>query len=217
MASGLTTASVGIGRAATSDSGRFAANGARAMTTPMYICRVLSGPFLLMLVVAAFGANQRTSIAYSGWRTYSNSDYGVSFRYPPTMKMLVLNPQAPGIPNLVLRIVLKTKSKPMTNIVGLFVLKPDKNSMVLYPSKAFLKKTCRNYGELKYGGYEVLRCVSCGRAACSWTMYHLGRFAYEWVDIRPKTPRSYAPGNHGYPVLDIIKSAHYAESVRMHR
>lgn len=183
----------------------------------MYIFRLLSAPLLLMLAVSAVGAHQSPSGIYFGWRVYSNPEYGVSFQYPPTLKVLVLNPEAMGIRNLVLRVVLKTKSRPMKNLLELRILKPTKNPMVLYPSKAFLKKVCRNYKEQNYGGSEVLRCVGCGRAACSWTMYHLGRFAYEWVDLRTKGPKDYAPNNRGYPVLDIIKSAQYNEATPVHR
>ncbi len=147
---------------------------------------------------------------YAGWLTYRNKQYGIEFRYPPNLKIRVLDPHTGGIPTLRLDLLLVDKAGgPYAFVVNLLVNEAMADPMTSVPTKPFLKKVCKQYQERRYNGYEVIHCVTCGRAACAWEFYHLGKYVYDWMCCYNKTGFDEEPDNSKYPILKIIKSARY--------
>jgi hypothetical protein len=169
---------------------------------------------VIISIVLAAGVHaadkEKPSDPYAGWLTYSNEKYGVQFRYPPNLELRILNPDTGSIPTLRLHILLVDKSGgPYDFAVSLMVNEAMNDPMTYVPDKPFLKKVCRKYQERHYNGYEVIRCVTCGSAACSWNIYHLGKYVYHWMCCYNKTGYDEEPTDSKYPVLSIIKSARY--------
>ena len=165
----------------------------------------------IVLAVSVSAADKKTpSDPYANWITYHNEKYGVEFRYPPNLALRILDPDNGGLPTLRLHVLLVDKSGgPYDFAVSLMVDEAMNDPMTSVPDKASLKKVCKKYQERHYNGYEVIRCVTCGSAACSWHIYHLGKYVYHWMCCYNKTGYDEEPTDSKYPVLSIIRSARY--------
>ncbi len=146
--------------------------------------------------------------AAPNWISYENPKVGLAFRYPSDLRVR-------EAPEEIRRevgaesIIEITSGRPATVVVR-FIVRPTRIWQA--PDLSSLGRGCRSSSALEIDGYQGLVCVTCGRAACSWTIHmvkptHLAILSLAREANLGRTPP--APHDGRFPILSIIRTLHF--------
>lgn len=149
--------------------------------------------------------------AAPNWISYENPKVGLAFRYPSDLRVR-------EAPEEIQRevgtesIIEITSGHPAT-VVLRFIVRPT--SIWQAPDLFSLRRGCRSSTGLQIDGHPGLVCVTCGRAACSWTIHmikptHLTILSLTREANLGRTP--IAPHDGRFPILSIIRTLHFIPS-----
>lgn len=160
--------------------------------------------------------------AKGDWLTYRNAKNGLSFRYPPNMRVKERNPVAFHFDKTPAVIVDLRANESYT--VMRFICAPGRKApeMAAAKARALLKTHPERdrTGRVSYGaigsmpvdGHEAIVSCSCGRAACQWDVLTLQPYQCDilpmvtgdgWNDDLPP------PHDGKFPLLSIVKTVHF--------
>lgn len=88
----------------------------------------------------------------------------------------------------------------------ILVVQTAGNRMVAVHDRPFLRKVCKNYEEFRVGGRSAVNCVTCGSAACSWTVYVLGKTEFTMLSLHNDSREGVRPEDRKFPLRKIIDS-----------
>jgi hypothetical protein len=132
---------------------------------------------LIAAVVCSSFMQPSTSTAEPDWAVYENSTVGLTFRYPRGLWIR----EAPDYvraglgARAVIELVGKAELEPEA-VVLRFIIEPFKDPPFTsdsIPTEGHLaneRTGCNAFSYLTIDGHRALNCVTCGRAACSWTL-----------------------------------------------
>jgi hypothetical protein len=133
--------------------------------------------WLIAAAICSSFVQPSTSAAEPDWAVYENRTVGLTFRYPRGLRTR----EAPdyiraGVgARAVIELVGKTELEPDA-IVLRFIIDPFKDPQFgsdSIPTEDYLaheRTGCNSFSYLTIDGHRALNCVTCGRAACSWTL-----------------------------------------------
>jgi hypothetical protein len=167
------------------------------------VSRLLAAAALTVFGIVGAGAGQQPS--RDGWLTYVDPYERFSFRYPSNLTVKSEDPEKLHIEGLVA--VVNLVSRPESPVVlRLLATEPAGNRMAVSYDRAFLRKVCKSYEEIRIGPLSAVNCVTCGRAACSWTTHVLGRRQFSFLTGLPDEADSTGPRDGAFPLLSIVQS-----------
>lgn len=162
--------------------------------------------FVVALTVGSGIAEAQQALKHqASWRLYKHPTLGFCFRHPQNLKPVARDVESFHIEGLVAVIDLMSGGNSPT-VLRFMASEPAGNPLAVNYDRAFLRKVCKTYSTMKIGDAEAVNCVSCGRAACHWTVHTLGRRQMKIFTLRPNDAEKAGPQNGTFPLLAIIKS-----------
>ena len=170
---------------------------------------------LLVVIVCVLIGNLPVQARTARWSQFHDPQTGLSFRYPPNLRVHLRDPQKFGLPNVktVVDLVGSTKLNPGTVVLRFLVKGGSTSTAEREKKRQFLRRVCSSTGPLVVDGHEAVVCVSKGRAATHWSVEILeprectiltllaGADAYEAAP---------PPHDGEFPLLSIIRTAHFS-------
>jgi len=172
---------------------------------------------LLMIVSAG---TVRNHVSTQDWILYRNAATRISFRYPPSLRIHERNVQEFGLQDaeLIADLVGDTKLDPGTVVLRFIVNRGVATSQTVAARSQFLRSGCKSVSSMPLDGHQTLVCVSCGRAACHWTVEVLEPRECTILTLLAgdDTDQALPPPHDGiFPLLSIIKTVHFESPRRI--
>jgi hypothetical protein len=163
-----------------------------------------------LIVVAFVGSSVRDrrsppTQAGGAWPTYRHPALGFSFRHPPDLGVLPLDPTSFHIEGLVAAVDLVTRGDARV-VLRFMVSEPIGNPLAVNYDRDYLRRVCSTYTEMAIGQLVAVNCVTCGSAACSWQTHILGRRQFRIMSFLDDEEAKAGPSNGTFPILTIIQS-----------
>ena len=135
------------------------ANGSAPMTA-------ILATLCLALTAVPISSNVHTQ----DWLVFRNPATGISFRYPPSLRVRERDPRQFGLPDakLIVDLVGDTRLNPGTIVLRFIVRAGSVTPQTIALRSKLLRSACKSLDTLTLDGHQALVCVSCGRAACHW-------------------------------------------------
>jgi hypothetical protein len=70
----------------------------------------------------------------------------------------------------------------------------------------FLRQVCKAYQEFQIDGHLAINCVTCGSAACAWTVHVPGPREFRLFSLLADASENQRPEDGRFPIRSIIKS-----------
>lgn len=143
-------------------------------------------------------------------QVYSNPELGFTIRYPETLRPIARDPKQFNAVDMGWELVLDFATSGQESTIPLRLIAKRQKSPT-YPSTDLnaLRAGCRSYRETTVGGRLAGVCVSCGRGACSWTLYIPGSPEFSIVSLDQATRSTSEPEDGVYPVRSMIESMRF--------
>jgi hypothetical protein len=173
----------------------------------------------------------RGDAAQGDWLVYRNAKDGLSFRYPPSMRIEERNPAKFGFDN-VPDVIVDLRGDGLNNrnvIVMRFICARGQKTPEMAAARVrALREThpeedptgrvsAGAVGSMQVDGHEAIVSCGCGRAACQWSVLTLQP---RECDIFPMEPGegsndSLPPPHDGeFPLLSIINTVHFESATK---
>ncbi len=179
----------------------------------------LTSPGGLGTVLAQADTNRGPG-ASAQWQEYRNAATGLSFKYPPTMRVLERSARAFGLsPDLV--IIDLVGDTPANRSVA---LRFECSAGTVTPEQATgdIQRAFDQHASdpdprdslkaIDLDGHEALESVACGRAACHWRVSFLqpGRCdVFSLLGGADANDAARPPRDGRFPLLSILKTVHF--------
>jgi outer membrane protein assembly factor BamB len=169
--------------------------------------------------------SNESSNSMHGWLSYHDDQSGLSFRYPPSMRVIKRSPQKISelrsystFPNNLVSITDLAEGDDFLLYFSLFDnLKPDE---LIYDYRKNHDSGCGFAYHLQIDGHRALACANC-TGVCRWDvhLYEPGRKCEIHVEkpvkmdgknVPPLSDGAYLDGD--FPLLSIIRTVHYEPS-----
>ena len=139
------------------------------------------------------------------WTKFSNPALGYSFRYPKYLH-LVRRPLAEmNIEGLIDAIDLKADSE-SSSVFRVLVVDTRASRSARASDSVFLRQVCKSYQEFQIDGRLAINCVTCGSAACAWTVHVPGSREFRLLSLLADANEKPGPEDGLFPIRSIIKS-----------
>ena len=173
---------------------------------------MLAGLMTLLMALSAGTYSQHVST--QGWVLYRNAATGLTFRYPPSLRIQERNVQEFGLPDAeqIVDLVGDTEMNPGTVVLRFIVQRGMPTPQTVAARSRSLRKSCKSVTPMPIDGHQAFVCVYTGRAAIHWEI--------EVLEPRQCTILSLLAGADSYqadppphdgtfPILSIIKTVHF--------
>jgi len=157
------------------------------------------------LIAASIGYTGTLPPQTENWLSYRNDTLNYSFKYPLELGLVhrsVPEFQMPGLVEIV-DLVSRSESAPVLRVM---VFETGGNRLALTYDFDFLKKVCKNYREFQVHGRTAVNCVTCGSAACSWTVHVPGEREYRIFPVTSNDHEKLSAEDGRFPLRSIIDS-----------
>jgi len=171
---------------------------------------IVTSPALLLALVAA--ANSQ--VVTQGWVSYRNTTTGLNFRYPPSLRVHQRDPQQFGLQGaeLIVDLVGDTKLNPGTVVLRFIVNRGEATPLTVSQRLKSLRTGCKSLSYIYLDRHRVPVCVSCGRAACHWSVEVLQPRECTILTLLGGADydEGQPPPRDGiFPLLSIIETLHF--------
>jgi hypothetical protein len=180
---------------------------------------------LRAVAVSAGDAGKETTPASgtasaADWMTYQSAATGLSFRYPPALRIRERDPESFGLPDVeeITELRGDTKLNPDTVVLRFFVKRGTTTpEAAAAQARAERERHARPDADsresvttMELDGHDALVSVGCGRAACHWGVSILQPRVCMILTLIPEPIEdSLSPPHDGtFPLLSIIKTVH---------
>ncbi|MGB9456184.1 MAG: hypothetical protein WCB12_09085 [Bryobacteraceae bacterium] len=173
---------------------------------------MIATTLILMVACAATAADSR--VATDGWALYRSAATGLSFRHPPSLRVHERDPQEFGLQDaeLIVDLIRDTKLNPGTVVLRFIVNRGGATPQTVSQRLKSLRMSCRSLSFVFVNGNRTPVCVSCGRAACHWTVDVLQPRECTILTLLAGSDADQAqpPPHDGIlPLLSIIETVHF--------
>ena len=175
--------------------------------------KVIATSFALVTALVAAAAHGQA--AAPAWIKYRNAATGLSFRYPPALKVHERDPQEFGLQEhavLVVDLVGDTKVNPGTVVLRFIVGRGELPEAAVPKRLESLRAGCKSFSYVPIDGHQAPVCVSCGRAACHWAVEVLQPRECTILTLLggADADEAEAPPHDGtFPLRSIIETVHF--------
>ena len=171
---------------------------------------IVTSPALLLALFAA--ANSQ--VATQGWVSYRSATTGLTFRYPPSLRVHQRDPQEFGLQDaeLIVDLVGDTKLNPGTVVLRFIVNRGEATRRTMSQRLKLLRAGCRSLSYMYLDGHRVPVCVSCARGACHWSVEVLQPRECTILTLLGGADHDEGqpPPHDGiFPLLSIIETVHF--------
>jgi hypothetical protein len=169
---------------------------------------------VIVLAFLCIGAPQASAQA-PHWIKFRDAETGLSFRYPPELRVRELDPGKFHLPNLekVVELIGDTKLNPGTIVLRFLVKRGRTTPRTAASEFNRLRQVCRSASSINVGGHQAAVCVSCGRGAFHWQVEVLQPRQCTIVTLLGGADAQQAlppPHDGRFPLLSIIKTVYFA-------
>jgi hypothetical protein len=181
--------------------------------------RLVGGLAMLCAATSAVALDKADAVP-AEWLSYRNAATGLSFRYPPSLRIHERDPESFGLPDVerITDLLGDTKLNPGT-IVLRFLIKRGETTPEMAAAKARTERekyarpdwdSRESVTTVQLDGHEALVSIGCGRAACHWAVSILQpRECAILTLVNEPIEDSFSPPHDGtFPLLSIIKTVH---------
>jgi hypothetical protein len=164
-----------------------------------------------MTLPAATGGNP---VSTQNWIFYHNTATGISFRYPPSLRIQERNVQEFGLPDaeLIVDLVGDTAMNPGTVVLRFIVNRGVATPQTVAERSRIIRKGCQSTTTMLLDGHQALVCVYSGRAATHWkveVLYPRECTILTLLAGADSDEASPPPHDGTFPLLSIIKTLHF--------
>ncbi|HUX11050.1 MAG TPA: hypothetical protein VMW51_10430 [Terriglobia bacterium] len=145
------------------------------------------------------------------WVPFHDPQTGLSFRYPPNLRVRRRDPRTFGLPRVesIVDLIGDTRTNPGTVVLRFLVLRGYLSPGARAKRREELRRGCKTISTLNLGGQKAVVCVSAGSAAIHWSVEILGPRECSILtllggaDYRQSLP---PPHDGEFPLLSIIRT-----------
>jgi hypothetical protein len=157
--------------------------------------------------------------ANDSWLTYRNSKIGLSFRYPPSMRIKEMDPVSfhfDVVPEVTVDLRVDEQDYPNAPILR-FICAQGRKTPEMAASKVHTLLRIHPKGStMQVDDHEAIISCSCGSAACAYSVLTLQPYECEILPMVSKEGFDdyLPPHDGGYPLLSIIKTVHFESKTK---
>lgn len=167
----------------------------------------------------------------SNWLHYRNSENGLSFRYPPSIRVEERNPRPFHLdvtPEVVVDLKGDEPNNPNITVMRFICYRGRRTSKDATGAARELLKTHPredasgrvddgSIGAIRVAGHEAIVSCSCGRAACGYSIHVLQPYSCQILPMvggdgfRDNLP---PPHDGMFPLLSIVRTVHFQSKAK---
>jgi hypothetical protein len=170
----------------------------------------------LTVVMALTAGTVGNHVSTQNWILYHNVATGISFRYPPSLRIHERNVQEFGLPDaeLIVDLVGETEMNPGTVVLRFIVNRGVATPQTVAERSRIIRKGCQSTTTMLLDGHRALVCVSTvGRAALPrWSVAVLYPRECTILSLLAGADADEAnppPHDGTFPLLSIVKTLHF--------
>jgi hypothetical protein len=172
---------------------------------------------------AASRGRNRSNTEASSWLHYHDSATGLSFDYPPDLRIRQRDPHTFGLPDAeeITDLLGDTSANANTVVLRFIVNRGRATPETAAEKEREMRDTVSKANDpwesvtsMQLDGHEALKTVECGRAACHWRVHILQPRDCVILSLLSGADAEEAlppPHNGVFPLLSIIESVHFDE------
>jgi len=169
--------------------------------------------FLTLVMALAAGA-AGDHVSTQNWILYHNVAAGISFRYPPSLRIHERDVKEFGLPDaeLIVDLVGDTSINPRTVVLRFIVSRGVATRQTAAERSRINRKGCQSTTTMLLDGHQALVCVYSGRAAIHWeveVLYPRECTILTLLAGADSDAASPPPHDGAFPLLSIIKTLHF--------
>lgn len=155
----------------------------------------------------------------AGWVQFHDLQTGLSFRYPPDLRVRRRDARKFGLPRVksIVDLVGDTRANPGTTVLRFLVRRGYTSPAERTKRVRQLRRACRKTSPMMVDGQRAIVCLSAGSAAVRWSVEILGPRECTILTLLGGADyeQSLPPPHDGeFPLLSIIRSVHFAPASR---
>jgi len=148
------------------------------------------------------------------WIQFQDPPTGLTFRYPPNLRIHTRDPQKFGLPNIesIVDVTGDTKLNRNTAVLRFLVNRGQLTSHARAEKLELLRKGCKRMSSLMIDGHKAIVCVSAGSAAIRWSVEILEPRECTIVTLMGGADADQAlppPHDSEFPLLSIMRTVHF--------
>jgi hypothetical protein len=168
----------------------------------------------LTLVMALTAGAAGDHVSTQKWILYHHVPTGISFRYPPQLRIHERNVKEFGLPDaeLIVDLVGDTEMNPGTVVLRFIVNRGVATPQTVAERSRIIREGCQSTTAMLLDGHQALVCVYSGRAATHWKVEVLYPRECTILTLLAGADSDEAspPLRDGvFPLLSIIKTLHF--------
>jgi hypothetical protein len=177
--------------------------------------RLVPATFIFVTALLLLGsAPAAVPVNTGGWPLFRDTLTGLTFRYPPSLRIRLRNPQDFGLLDaaLIVDLVGDTAMNPETTVLRFIVDRGNPTAETTALKVRGFRSACRSLTTMTIDDHRAFVCVSCGRAACQWSVNILKPRRCTILTLLGGADSDWAtppPRDGIFPLLTIIKTLHF--------
>ena len=171
---------------------------------------------LLFIALAyVFVGNHPALAQTAGWAEFHDPQTGLSFRYPPNLRIRRRYPQKFNLPEVqsIVELVGNTKVNPETVVLRFMVKRGHTSAAEQEKRRKLLRSGCKSTSRMTIGGHQAIVCLSAGSAAERWSVEIMRPRECTILTLLGGADADQAappPHDGEFPLLSIIRTVHFA-------
>ena len=176
-------------------------------------------PLLVAIACVSIGTASAQARA-ARWSRFHDRQTGLSFRYPPDLRIRRRDPRKFNLPAVhsIVELVGDTRANPGTVVLRFLVKRGNTSSAEREKRREFLRSGCSTSSPMMIGGHEAVVCVSAASAAVRWSVEILQPRECTIVTLLGGADAAQAlppPHDGEFPLLSIIRTVRFVAASKL--
>lgn len=176
--------------------------------------RIIGASLLIVFSFLCLGHFSAAAAQTEEWIQFQDPQTGLTFRYPPNLRIHRRDPQKFGLPNIegIVDVTGDTKLNRNTAMLRFLVKRGQLTSRARANKLKLLRKGCKTTSSLMIDGYKAIVCASAGSAAIRWSVEILEPRECTIVTLLggAEADQAVPPPHEGeFPLLSIMRTVHF--------
>lgn len=169
---------------------------------------------ILAVLACVFGGNLPALAQTARWIQFHDPQTGLSFRYPPNLRIRHRDPGKFGLPAVqsIVELIGNTPLNPGTIVLRFLVKRGTPSAAEQEKTRNLLRSVCKTTSSMMVHGHEAVVCVTRGSGAKRWSVEILGPRECTIVTLLGGADADQAappPHDGEFPLLSIIRTVHF--------